>query len=69
MSNDCCDYGCTGKGANCPARATPIKFLGDEETDDFRYVDVVRDFFAVIGAVAIAAAIAGFLSVFLKGIF
>lgn len=20
MSNDCCDYGCTGKGFNCPAR-------------------------------------------------
>jgi hypothetical protein len=67
--NCCNSYGQCTQGANCPARATPIKYLGDEEVDDFRYADVVRDFFAVIGAVAIAAAIAGFLSVFLKGIF
>jgi hypothetical protein len=67
--NCCNSYGQCTQGANCPARAIPLKYLGDEEVDDFSYSDVIRDFFAVIGAVAIAAAIAGFLSVFLKGIF
>jgi hypothetical protein len=64
---NCCNaYGQCTQGANCAARTTPIKFLGDEEADDWSYADVIRDFFAVIGAVAMAAGIAGFLSVYLR---
>ena len=67
---NCCNANgqCT-QGDNCPARATPIKYLGNEEQDDFRYLTVIRDFLTAVGAVAIAAATAGFLSVFIKGIF
>ena len=53
MSNDCCTYGCTGKGDNCPARPSQAQGRVMEAEpwafpDESPHAEVLHDIWDVI---------------------